>query len=355
MINKSSKIYIAGHKGLVGSAILKNFKKNGYNNLVYRTHAELDLIDQQKVMTFFVEEQPEYVILAAAKVGGIKANNTYRADFIYENLMIQTNIIHASYINNVKKMIFLGSTCIYPKNTPQPIKEEYLLTSELEYTNEPYAIAKIAGVKMCENYNLQYDTDFISLMPTNLYGYNDNFDLEKSHVISALIRKIHLANCLQKNKWNAIQNDIERHPINGLDKSSSREKIISVLRSFGISNKAVEVWGTGKPTRDFLWSDDLADACLFLLENYSNSDKEKTNYYNSHINVGTGNEISIKDLCILIKTIIKYNGLIKFNCAKPDGTMRKLTDVQKLKNMGWISKTSLQKGLTKMYNAYKTL
>lgn len=353
MISKSSKIYIAGHTGLVGSSILKKFVEKGYSNLVYKTHSELDLINQQKVMRFFEMEKPEYVIIAAAKVGGIEANNTYRAEFIYNNLMIQTNIIHAAYINSTKKLIFLGSTCVYPKNTPQPIKEEYLLTSSLEYTNEPYAIAKIAGIKMCENYNLQYNTDFISLMPTNLYGFNDNFNLETSHVIPALMRKIYLAHCLQNNYWNKIKNDIKKYSLNGLNKHSSNDKIISVLRSYGITHEGVEVWGTGNPTRDFLWSDDLADACLFLLKNYSNFNKKKTKHINSHINVGTGNEISIKDLCVLIKDIIKFQGFIKFNCAKPDGTMRKVTDVQKIKKMGWTSKTSLQQGLIKMYNSYK--
>ena len=251
MISKSSKIYIAGHTGLVGSAILKKFTEKGFSNLIYKTHSQLDLINQQKVMRFFEMEKPEYVIIAAAKVGGIEANNTYRAEFIYNNLMIQTNIIHAAYINNIKKLIFLGSTCVYPKNTPQPIKEEYLLTSSLEYTNEPYAIAKIAGIKMCENYNKQYKTDFISLMPTNLYGYNDNFNLDTSHVIPALMRKIHLAKCLENNDWKAIKNDLKKHPINKLNLNSSYDKIISVLKDLGITKKKVEIWGSGRPTRDF--------------------------------------------------------------------------------------------------------
>lgn len=352
MINKSSKIYIAGHTGLVGSSILKKFSKKGYNNLIYRTHSELDLINQQKVMSFFEKEKPEYVIIAAAKVGGIEANNTYRAEFIYNNLMIQTNIIHAAYINNIKKLIFLGSTCVYPKNTPQPIKEEYLLTSSLEYTNEPYAIAKIAGIKMCENYNNQYKTNFISLMPTNLYGCNDNFDLETSHVIPALMRKIHLAKCLEENDWKAIKNDIEKYPISKLNIHSSHNQIISVFRDFGITKEEVEIWGSGQPTRDFLWSDDLADACFFLLDNFSIIlDGEKKN--NSHMNIGTGNAISIKDLCVLIKDIVKYNGLFYFNNSKPDGTIHKLTDIEKIKEMGWKPSITLDKGLVKMYEFYK--
>ena len=257
-MNKDSKIYVAGHRGLVGSAILENLQLKGYKNIITRTHQQLDLSNQIKVQQFFEVEKPEFVILAAAKVGGIIANNIYRADFIYENLMIQNNVIHQSYVNGVKKLLFLGSTCIYPKNCPQPMKEDYLLTDTLEYTNEPYAIAKIAGIKMCESYNLQYGTNFISVMPTNLYGPNDNFDLEKSHVLPALIRKIHLAKLLNEENYEAVLNDTGFKTI---------EEANTYLSSFGVSNKSVEIWGTGKPRREFLWSKDMADACVFLMEN----------------------------------------------------------------------------------------
>ncbi|MBD3843244.1 MAG: GDP-L-fucose synthase, partial [Campylobacterales bacterium] len=295
-MNKTSKIYIAGHRGLVGSAIVKNLVSKGYTNLVYRAHKELDLTNQKAVEEFFEAEKPEYVILAAAKVGGIVANNTYRADFIYENLAIQNNVIHQSYVHKVKKLLFLGSTCIYPKNAPQPMPEDCLLTSPLEYTNEPYAIAKIAGIKMCESYNLQYNTNFISVMPTNLYGPNDNFDLEKSHVLPALIRKIHLGKCLEENNWEAIKEDLNRNPIENIDGNSSQELIIEILNKYGISFKIkhsklninlnevqIEIWGSGNPRREFLYSEDMADACVFLLENrdfkdtYLQTDKEIRN------------------------------------------------------------------------------
>jgi len=316
-MNKSSKIYIAGHRGLVGSAIVKNLLSSGYTNLVYRTHAELDLTNQQAVAEFFETEKPEFVILAAAKVGGIVANNTYRADFIYENLAIQNNVIHQSYVHKVKKLLFLGSTCIYPKEAPQPMPEESLLTSPLEYTNEPYAIAKIAGIKMCESYNLQYGTNFISVMPTNLYGPNDNFDLETSHVLPALIRKMHEAK---------------------------------------LSNAPhVEIWGSGNPRREFLYSEDMADACVFLMENrdfketYSQDSKE---IRNTHINIGTGEDISIKELAMLIKGIVGYNGKLTFNTSKPDGTMIKLTDPSKLHALGWKHKVKLEEGIRKVYEWY---
>ncbi len=316
-MKKDSKIYIAGHRGLVGSAIIKNLESKGYTNLIYRTHKELDLTNQEEVKRFFEQEKLEYVILAAAKVGGIVANNTYRAEFIYENLQIQNNVIHQSYLNGVKKLLFLGSTCIYPKNCPQPMKEEYLLTSELEYTNEPYAIAKIAGIKMCESYNLQYGTNFISVMPTNLYGINDNFDLETSHVLPALLRKIHEA------------------------KENNTPK--------------VEIWGSGKPRREFLYSEDMADACVFLLENrdfnetYSSEDKE---IRNTHINIGTGVDISIKELALTIKKIVGYEGELYFNTTKPDGTMVKLTDPSKLHGLGWRHKIELEKGIERVYQWY---
>lgn len=316
-MNKNSKIYIAGHKGLVGSAIVNNLKSKGYNNLVFRAHDELDLLNQTAVVRFFETEKPEYVILAAAKVGGIVANNTYRADFIYENLQIQNNVIHQSYVHKVRKLLFLGSTCIYPKDCPQPMKEESLLTSELEYTNEPYAIAKIAGIKMCESYNLQYGTNFISVMPTNLYGPNDNFDLETSHVLPALLRKMHEA----------------------------KEK----------NEPRVEIWGSGKPRREFLYSEDMADACLFILENmefnntYMAGSKE---IRNTHINIGTGLDISIKELALLIQKIVGYKGALHFNTNKPDGTMVKLTDPSKLRALGWNYKIELEDGIRGMYEWY---
>lgn len=316
-MQKDSKIYVAGHRGLVGSAIVNSLKDKDYTNIITRTHSSLDLTDQKSVETFFQNEKPEYVILAAAKVGGIVANNTYRADFIYENLQVQNNVIHQSYLNDVKKLLFLGSTCIYPKNSPQPMKEEYLLTSELEYTNEPYAIAKIAGIKMCESYNLQYGTNFISVMPTNLYGENDNFDLETSHVLPALLRKMHEAK------------------INNITK--------------------VEIWGSGKPRREFLYSNDMADACVFIMENRDFKDtceKNQKEIRNTHINIGTGVDISIAELAVMIKEIVGYTGELFFNTDKPDGTMVKLTDVSKLHQLGWRHKVELEEGIKKVYECY---
>ena len=344
-MQRNSKIYIAGHRGLVGSALLKNLQVKGYTNFVLRTHKELNLSSQKAVFEFFEEEKPEYVFLAAAKVGGIAANNTYRADFIYENLMIQNNVIHQSYVNGVKKLLFLGSTCIYPKNCPQPMKEEYLLTNTLEYTNEPYAIAKIAGIKMCESYNLQYGTNFISVMPTNLYGPNDNFDLEKSHVLPALIRKMHLAKLLSESKFDEIVKDLNL---------KSLKEAKTYLKAFGVSEKVVEIWGTGKPMREFLWSEDMADACVFLMENRDFTDCYKNNNHvlNTHINIGTGTDISIKDLALLIKEIVGFKGELYFNSNKPEGTMKKLTDVTKLNNLGWCHSVELQQGIEKMYEWY---
>ena len=324
-MNKTSKIYIAGHRGLVGSAIVKNLESKGYTNLVYKTHKELDLLDANAVKAFFEAEKPEYVILAAAKVGGIVANNTYRADFIYENLQVQNNVIHQSYLSGVTKLLFLGSTCIYPKDAPQPMKEESLLTSPLEYTNEPYAIAKIAGIKMCESYNIQYGTNFISVMPTNLYGPNDNFDLEKSHVLPALLKKMHEA------------------------KSNNTPK--------------VEIWGSGKPRREFLYSEDMADACVFLLENRDFGDvinskfkiqnsTLKNEVRNTHINIGTGKDISIKELAQTIKKIVGYEGELYFDSLKPDGTMVKLTDPSKLHALGWRHTVELEEGIKRVYKWY---
>lgn len=305
-MEKNSKIYIAGHRGMVGSAIHRKLSQIGYNNFILKTSAELDLRNQQAVNEFFDSEKPEYVFLAAAKVGGILANNTYRGEFLYDNLMIQNNVIHAAYISGVKKLMFLGSSCIYPKLAPQPLKEEYLLTGELESTNEPYAIAKIAGIKLCDAYRSQYGCDFISVMPTNLYGPNDNYDLRNSHVLPALIRKFHEAK--QKNETSVL------------------------------------IWGTGTPKREFLHADDLADACLFLMQNYSAP---------GIVNVGVGDDISIKDLALLIQKIVGFNGSIEHDRSKPDGTPRKLMDVEKLHTMGWHHKIELEKGITDVYENFK--
>ncbi|WP_282116710.1 GDP-L-fucose synthase family protein [Cellulophaga baltica] len=358
-MEKNAKIYIAGHRGLVGSAIIKNLEARGYTNFITRTHKELDLTNSTAVADFFATEQPEYVFLAAAKVGGIVANNTYRADFIYSNLMIQNNVIHQSYVHDVKKLMFLGSTCIYPKNCPQPMKEDYLLTDTLEYTNEPYAIAKIAGIKMCESYNLQYDRNFISVMPTNLYGPNDNFDLEKSHVLPALIRKMHLGKALENQDWTTLRKDLNKLPIEGFDGSAMDEDIYSILDKYGIQKKGdtvhLEIWGSGKPMREFLWSEDMADACVFLMEERDFKDCYDTNtreIRNTHINIGTGVDISIKELAKMIQETIGFKGKLYFNSSKPDGTMKKLTDPSKLHGLGWKHKIELQEGIRKMYDWY---
>lgn len=361
MMKKTSKIYIAGHRGLVGSAIVKNLLSRGYTNLAYKTHKELDLTNQKAVEEFFESEKPEYVILAAAKVGGIVANNTYRADFIYENLAIQNNVIHQSYVHKVKKLLFLGSTCIYPKEAPQPMPEDCLLTSPLEYTNEPYAIAKIAGIKMCESYNIQYGTNFISVMPTNLYGPNDNFDFERSHVLPALIRKIHLAKLFNEKRYDEVIKDLD---------VSTIEEAKTYLAKFGVDENQVEIWGTGKPRREFLYSEDMADACVFLLENrdfkdvIANEVKQSINgtctpnsistqeIRNTHINIGTGKDISIKELAELIKDIVGLKGKLTFNTDKPDGTMVKLTDPSKLHSLGWKHKVELENGIKSMYDWY---
>ncbi len=386
MTNKS-KVLVCGGTGLVGSAIIKKLLEKGYKNLIGTFHSkspnidkiqwiQIDLKDRDKVNELFLEQKPEYIFLAAAKVGGIMANNIYRADFIYENLEIQNSVIHNAYIHKVKKLIFLGSTCIYPKNCPQPIKEEYLLTGELEYTNEPYAIAKIAGIKMCESYNLQYGTNFISVMPTNLYGENDNFDLEKSHVLPALIRKIHLGKCLEENNFDEIRKDLDKNPIEGIDGSASKEEILNILKKNGISFKiqnskfkiSIEIWGSGEPRREFLWSDDMADACVYLMENVDfedivqeqfgvNTTYDVTIYTtneirNTHINIGTGKDISIIELAYLIKEIVGYKGDFYFNTSKPDGTMRKVTDVSKLHSLGWKHKVKLEEGVMRVYKWY---
>ena len=353
-MKKQSKIYVAGHRGLVGSAIWKKLKEKGYTHLIGRTHSELDLLDGEAVKHFFDEEQPEYVFLAAAYVGGIVANNTYRADFIYRNLEIQNHVIGESFRHNVKKLLFLGSTCIYPKEAPQPMSEEALLTSPLEYTNEPYAIAKIAGLKMCESFNIQYGTNYIAVMPTNLYGPNDNFDLEKSHVLPAMIRKIHLGKCLMNNNWDSLRKDLDKRPVENISGKSPKEEILTVLERYGIFNNKVVLWGTGKPMREFLWSEEMADACVFIMENVDFADlaKGKKEIRNCHINIGTGREISIYNLSQLIKKTIGYEGNIVFDPSKPDGTMRKLTDVSKLHALGWHHKIEIEEGVEKMYSWY---
>jgi GDP-L-fucose synthase len=345
-MKKNAKIYVAGHRGLVGSALVKILVKKGYTNIITQTHSELDLINSVAVAEFFERERPEYVFLAAAKVGGIVANNTYRAQFIYENLMIQNNVIHQSYISGVNKLLFLGSTCIYPKNCSQPMKEDYLLTDTLEYTNEPYAIAKISGIKMCESYNLQYGTNFISVMPTNLYGPNDNFDLETSHVLPALIRKMHLAKLLSEGKIEAVLEDL---------KLGSEKEALNYLKSFGVSSDSVEIWGSGNPRREFLWSEDMADACIFLMETINFKDTYDSNQKeirNTHINIGTGEDVSIKELAELIKEVVGYKGDLVFNPSRPDGTMKKLTDVKKLNSLGWKYELTLQEGIENLYYFY---
>lgn len=354
-MNKNTKIYIAGHRGLVGSAIWNNLMSRGYTNLVGRTHQELDLLDGAAVKKFFDEEQPEAVVLAAAHVGGIMANNIYRADFIYNNLQIQQNVIGESYRHGVKKLLFLGSTCIYPREAPQPMKEDCLLTDTLEYTNEPYAIAKIAGLKMCESFNIQYGTNYIAVMPTNLYGPNDNFHLEKSHVLPAMIRKIHLAKCLNENDWEAVRKDLNLRPVEGVDGNNTNEEILAILSRYGISPDAVTLWGTGTPMREFLWSEEMADASVHVLLNvdfkdtYDASQKE---IRNCHINVGTGKEVSIRQAAEMIVKEIDFKGELRWDSSKPDGTMRKLTDVTKLHNLGWHHKIEIDEGIHRMYEWY---
>ena len=424
-MTKNSKIVVFGATGLVGSAITKKLIEKDYTNIIgtyhkrlphypLPTYIQLNLLDCNAVEDFFKKEKPEFVFLAAAKVGGIVANNTYRADFIYENLQIQNNIIYNAYKYKVKKLMFLGSTCIYPKNAPQPMKEEYLLTSELEYTNEPYAIAKIAGIKMCESFNIQYNTNFISVMPTNLYGENDNFDLEKSHVLPALIRKIYLGKLLESVKWEVLSakkkdknwelilEDLRKNPINcakcyelsakRVDENSSKEDILKALEYYGIKLSTshltpstskpkvlIEIWGSGKPRREFLWSEDMADACVYLMENVDVKDiiesvkcyelsamnknpntshlAHSTNEYldeirNTHLNIGTGKDISIKELAYLIKDTIGFKGDFCFNTEKPDGTMVKLTDPSKLHELGWKHSVELEDGIRKIYEWY---
>ncbi len=397
MLDKHSKIYIAGHRGLVGSAIWNNLLSRGYTNLVGRTHSELDLTDQYAVQKFFDEERPDAVVLAAAFVGGIMANSLYRADFIMQNMKMQCNVISNAYSHGVKKLLFLGSTCIYPKDAPQPMTEDALLTSPLEYTNEEYAIAKIAGLKMCESYNLQYGTNYIAVMPTNLYGPNDNFHLENSHVMPAMMRKIYLAKLIHEGDWDSIRSDMDKRPINPTDKlrsiigdgnvdgSSDRERILKALEFYGISDNKVVLWGTGKPLREFLWSEDMADASVHVLLNVDFSDiigieKYSSVFYgvkadgavnrnnsegrggaipslgeirNCHINVGTGKELTIKALSELIVKEIGFTGTVEFDSSKPDGTPRKLIDVSKLHSLGWHHSVEIADGVHKLFQWYK--
>ena len=386
MLSKESKIYVAGHHGLVGSAIWNNLKARGYNNLVGRSHRELDLTDQVAVKAFFDEEQPDAVVLAAAFVGGIMANSLYRADFIMQNMKIQCNVISEAYAHGVKKLLFLGSTCIYPKNAPQPMKEDALLTSPLEYTNEEYAIAKIAGLKMCESYNLQYGTNYIAVMPTNLYGPNDNFHLENSHVMPAMIRKIYLAKLIHEGDWNAIRKDIDKRPVEGVTSERSNEDILNVLAKYGIHDNKVELWGTGTPLREFLWSEDMADACVYLLLHVNFSDiigieKYSSVFYgtsasgvvdrnhsegrggaipslgeirNCHINIGTGKELTIRELSELIVRVVGFEGTVEFDATKPDGTPRKLIDVSKLHSLGWTHQVKIDEGVKRLYDWYRS-
>ena len=370
MLDKNAKIYVAGHRGLVGSAIWDNLLQRGYTNLVGCSHSELDLLDGAAVRDFFDREKPDAVVLAAAHVGGIMANLQYRADFIWQNLQIQQNVIGESFRHGVKKLLFLGSTCIYPREAPQPMKEDCLLTSPLEYTNEPYAIAKIAGLKMCESFNIQYGTNYIAVMPTNLYGPNDNFHLENSHVLPAMIRKIHLAKCLNEGNWEAVRKDLDIRPVSVsaekinkfiVDGTSSEEDILAVLAYYGITPEAVTLWGTGKPMREFLWSEEMADASVHVLLNvdfkdtYDSSVKNAdgiTEIRNCHINVGTGKEISIREAAEKIVKEIGFRGELRWDASKPDGTLRKLTDVSKLHSLGWHHKVEIDEGIHRLYEWY---
>jgi len=355
-----SRIYIAGHKGMVGSALWKQLTLKGYTQLIGASQQDLDLMDEKAVAAYFDQHQPEYVFLAAAKVGGILANNQYRAQFIYENIQIQNTVIHQSYLHGVKKLLFLGSSCIYPRLAPQPIHEEHLLTGELEYTNEPYAIAKIAGIKMCESYNLQYGTNYISVMPTNLYGYNDNYNLRHSHVLPAIIRKMHLAHCLEQGKMELIRQDLMTRPMDGIDASASEPGLLDFLNTVGISRNAdgktsLTLWGTGNVYREFLWSEDMADACIFLMQNVDFKDiiaTQGNEIRNTHINIGSGKDISIRELAELVKSVIGYEGELRFDPSKPDGTPRKLLDVTKLQKLGWTYSVELADGISRVYKKY---
>ena len=354
-MNFQDKIYVAGHRGMVGSAIVRKLENLGFTNIIYRTSSELDLKNQIEVENFFSIENPVYVFVAAAKVGGIVANNTYRAEFIYENLMIQNNLIHSAHKFGVTKLLFLGSSCIYPKNAPQPLKEEYLLTGELEKTNEPYAIAKIAGIKMCESYFKQYGSDFISVMPTNLYGLNDNYDLEKSHVLPALIRKFHLGKALIENNWNEIRIDLNTNPIEGITGKNSEFEISSILSKYGIQllNKQVSItlWGSGKVYREFLHVNDMAEACVHTMLNV-NSQKLYDELNQTHINIGTGEDLTIFELAEMVKKIVNYDGNIIWDSTKPDGTYKKQLDVNLIHQLGWKHNINLKEGIELVYNQY---
>ena len=384
-LEKSSKIYVAGHNGLVGSAIWNNLLQRGYTNLVGRSHKELDLTDQVAVKKFFDEEKPDAVVLAAAFVGGIMANSLYRADFIMMNMKIQCNVISEAYAHGVKKLLFLGSTCIYPKNAPQPMKEDCLLTSPLEYTNEEYAIAKIAGLKMCESYNLQYGTNYIAVMPTNLYGPNDNFHLENSHVMPAMMRKVYLAKLIHEGDWTSIGRDLDMRPVEGVNGSSSHDDVLNILAKYGIYDNKVVLWGTGTPLREFLWSEDMADASVHVLLNVDFKDVIGIEEYSSvhygastdgavdrnhsagrggaipslgeirncHINVGTGKELTIRELSELVVKAVGFEGEVEFDASKPDGTMRKLIDVSKLHSLGWTHKVEIEEGVAKLFEWYQ--
>ena len=396
-LNKDSKIYIAGHKGLVGSAIWRNLEQRGYRNLVGRSHQELDLTDQIAVRNFFDSERPDAVVLAAAFVGGIMANSIYRADFIMQNMKMQCNVIENAYLHGVKKLLFLGSTCIYPKAAPQPMKEDALLTSPLEYTNEEYAIAKIAGLKMCESYNLQYGTNYIAVMPTNLYGPNDNFHLENSHVMPAMMRKIYLAKLIHNGDWETIKTDMNKRPINptdalrsiigegNVDGNNPQERILKALAFYGIEDNKVTLWGDGSPLREFLWSEDMADASVHVLLHVDFKDiigieKYSSVFYgskvdgavdrnnsegrggaipalgeirNCHINVGSGKELTIKDLATKVAKAVDFTGTIVWDASKPNGTPRKLIDVEKLHRLGWHHKVDIDEGISRLYQWYK--
>ena len=349
-MNKNAKIYVAGHSGLAGSAITRCLEKNGYSNIVVQSHSDLDLCRQQETEDFFKQERPDYVFLAAAKVGGILANDTYRADFIYDNIAIASNIIHASYISGVKKLLNLGSSCIYPRLAPQPISEDSLLTGPLEPTNEPYAIAKIAAIKLCNAYNFQYGTNFISAMPTNRYGPGDNFDLETSHVLPAIIRKLHLGKCLENNDLDSLRRDMDKNPVRDINGSSTDVQILEVLKSYGIEksgNTKITLWGDGSPLREFLYSADLADALLFLMERVDAPAMPM-----GFVNIGCGSDITIKGLAHMIKDIVGFRGEIVWDTAKPNGTPQKLLDVSEINRMGWEYRTSLKEGIEKSYRAY---
>ncbi len=371
MLDKNSRIYVAGHRGLVGSAIWKNLQERGYSNLVGRTHAELDLMDPVAVREFFDREKPDAVVLAAAHVGGIMANLKYRADFIYRNLQIQQNVIGESWRHGVSKLLFLGSTCIYPKEAPQPMTEDCLLTSPLEYTNEPYAIAKIAGLKMCESFSIQYGCNYIAVMPTNLYGPNDNFHLENSHVLPAMIRKIYLADRLGYGDWDAVRRDLDKRPVTVsgagnvrtvCDGSSAESDILTTLASYGIRPDSVTLWGSGSPMREFLWSEDMADASVHILLNVDFRDVADQGMAvnadgirevrNCHINIGTGKELSIREVAEKIAAEAGFGGQLLWDSSRPDGTMRKLTDVSKLHSLGWHHSVEIDEGIHRLFGWY---